>query len=297
MREMLRVNRMKYAVALALLVLACSTVPIHEQRIERIEIPALLPDETVVTHSGFSLSYNRSHKQANWVAYVLTQPKTQRVVRRTDKFVADPKLDWDTVFDREYAGSGYDRGHLAPAADMAWSSTSMTESFYYSNISPQVPAFNRGIWKKLEEQVRAWAVEYHVIYVVTGPVLRDTLETIGLKKISVPKYFYKVIVDYFEPEKKGIGFILPNEGSREPLQRYAVTIDSVEAFTGIDFFPALLDDEEAVLEGTLDLDSWKWGMPTGEGEVLEEISDSTSFALLLRFRTRPSPRTDSPRTR
>jgi endonuclease G, mitochondrial len=163
-----------------------------------------------------------------------------------------------TADNGDYAGSGYDRGHLAPAADMGWSSIAMAESFYYSNMSPQVPAFNRGIWKRLEELVRTWAVDYNAVYIVTGPVLTNGLLTIGINKVSVPKYFYKVILEYNDQDIKGIAFILPNTGSGEPLQNYAVTIDSVEKFTGIDFFPKLPDDQERIIESTLSVNSWIW---------------------------------------
>lgn len=150
----------------------------------------------------------------------------------------------------DYKGSRYDKGHLAPAADMAWDSTAMCESFYMSNMSPQLPAFNRGIWKRLEDQVRDWAIENQEIWIVTGPVLRDDLPTIGTNHVSVPEYFYKVIIDIKEPDFKGIGFILPNKGSKEPLTAFAVTIDSVEALTGLDFFPGLPDSLEKLIESS-----------------------------------------------
>ena len=147
---------------------------------------------------------------------------------------------------------------MAPAGDMGWSVTSMAESFYYSNMSPQEPGFNRGIWKKLEELVRTWAIDYQSIYVVTGPILTKGLKTIGEHHVAVPKYYYKVILDYHSSGAKGIGFILPNSSSSKCLRSYAVTIDSVEHFTGIDFFPQLPDDQEKVIESTITLSSWIW---------------------------------------
>ena len=125
-------------------------------------------------------------------------------------------------------------------------------------MSPQTPSFNRGIWKKLEELVRTWAIENNTIYLVTGPVLTTALLTIGPNKVSVPNYYYKVILDYSEPNIKGIGFILPNIGSKEQLQNYAVTIDSVEKLTGIDFFPLLQDEQEKLIEKTLCIKCWTW---------------------------------------
>jgi endonuclease G len=134
----------------------------------------------------------------------------------------------------------------------------MEESFYLSNMSPQEPSFNRGIWAKLEGQVRQWAIDDKAVYVVTGTVLTKGLPTIGSHRITVPRYFYKVILDYTESEIKGIGFIMPNEGSQEPLQYYAVTIDSVEKVTGTDFFYQLPEDQQRIIESTIDLNKWSW---------------------------------------
>ena len=110
----------------------------------------------------------------------------------------------------DYKGSGYDRGHLAPAGDMKWSTTAMSESFYMSNMSPQEPSFNRGIWNRLESQVRRWAIDNGSVYIATGGVLTDGLKTLGSNSVSVPQYYFKVILDYQEPDIKGIGFIIPN---------------------------------------------------------------------------------------
>jgi endonuclease G, mitochondrial len=226
--------------------------------IAKLELPATRSGDAIISHSGYSLSYNETHEQANWVAYELTAEETKKVIDRTDKFLPDPSVATGSANDKDYSGSGYDRGHLAPAADMGWSSTAMAESFYYSNMSPQLPAFNRGIWKKLEELVRTWAVEYNMISIVTGPVLKPGLPSIGPDKVSVPKYYYKVILDYEEPDIKGIGFILPNAGSVDPLQNFAVTIDSVEKVTGLDFYPALPDSQEKLIEKTLCIKCWSW---------------------------------------
>ena len=226
--------------------------------ISLMEIPKIHPGDIIITHTGYSLLYDETYEQADWVAYELTKEETGKGAKRTNKFIRDPQVKTGSADNSDYSGSGYDRGHMAPAGDMGWSSTSMAESFYYSNMSPQEPGFNRGIWKNLEELVRTWAVENQAIYVVTGPVLTSGLATIGNNKVAVPKYYYKVILDYTEPGLKGIGFILPNKASKEPLQAFAVTIDSVEKFTGIDFFPQLPDMQEKSIESTLTLQSWSW---------------------------------------
>ena len=231
---------------------------LHAIEISMLEIPKITARDIVISHTGYSFLYNEAYEQASWVAYELTNEETQKVIERTDKFIADPFVKSRTANESDYSGSGYDRGHLAPAGDMGWSQAAMAESFYYSNMSPQLPGFNRGIWKRLEELVRTWAIEYQSVYVVTGPILTKGLSTIGMNKVAVPEYFYKVILDYTDPETKGIGFIVPNTGSKEPLQKYVVTIDSVEHLTGIDFFPQLPDQQEVLLEGTVSLPSWTW---------------------------------------
>jgi endonuclease G len=227
-------------------------------KISKLEIPRIKAKDYIINHTGFSLSYNETHEQANWVAYELTKEETVKRYSRTDKFIEDPKVKTGTANAKDYASSGYDRGHLAPAADMVWSAEAMKESFYYSNMSPQTPGFNRGIWKKLEELVRNWAVENEAIYIVTGPVLSNVLPSIGVNKVSVPQYYYKVILDYKAPEIKGIGFILENKSSTKPLQSYAVSIDSVEKFTGIDFFFSLPDEQEKEIEKSVCVPCWSW---------------------------------------
>ncbi len=241
--------------------LNADNVPLHnikDSSILKLEIPKTNSKDKIITHTGYSLLYNEIHEQADWVAYQLTKEETTKLYERTNKFILDPKVKTITASDSDYKGSGYDRGHLAPASDMGWSSTAMKESFYYSNMSPQNPSFNRGIWKKLEELVRTWAVENNNVYIVTGPVLKGELKSLGNDKVTVPKYYYKVILDFSQPSIKGIGFVLPNLGSKESLKNYAVTIDSVEKFTGIDFFPLLQDKQENLIESTLCIECWSW---------------------------------------
>ncbi|MDZ7792136.1 MAG: DNA/RNA non-specific endonuclease [Spirochaetia bacterium] len=121
-------------------------------------------------HTGYTLSYSEEHEQAEWVAYKLTIEELQGDVERTDNFREDKKVDTETASLSDYRGSGYDRGHLAPAADFSWSEEAMSDTFYLSNMSPQKPGFNRGIWRSLESQVREWAIRDKALLVVTGPV-------------------------------------------------------------------------------------------------------------------------------
>lgn len=227
--------------------------------VQAVQLPALQAGETLIPHAGFDLVYNEPHEQASWVSTVLRGSAQQGPqFERTDQFMTDPLVSTGSATDADYAGSGYDRGHLAPAEDLAWSAESIKQSFYYSNVSPQVPAFNRGVWKRLEELVRFWATAYDSVYVVTGPVLSLGLPAIGRNAVSVPERFYKVVLQYNSNGVRGIGFVLRNEASAATLKGFGVSIDSVESLTGIDFFPALPDNVEETIESGLHLDDWLW---------------------------------------
>lgn len=223
-----------------------------------LEIPKLLTSTPLIRHEGYQLQYSEKHEQAFWVAYHLTQLETDKKYNRTDNFIPDPMISTGSATSADYANSGYDRGHLAPAADMGWSERSMSESFFYSNMSPQEPGFNRGIWKRLEEQVRTWAIVYGSVYIVTGPILTDGLVKIGGNGVSIPKYYYKVILDYKGDQTKAIGFIMPNAYSANGLEPFAVSIDQVEKETGLDFFPKLDDVLETKIEKEVCLSCWTW---------------------------------------
>ena len=222
-------------------------------------MPAILPTETVTQHSAYSLVYNHKHMQAKWVAYNLTYGNTIGGAERSSKFSIDPSISPRTAVTSDYTKTGYDRGHLAPAGDMKFSAQAMSESFYMSNVSPQLPGFNRGIWKKLEEQFRSWAPSSHPVFVVTGPVLTDPISShIGQTcSISVPQRFYKIMLDTASP-MRAIAFVLPNNSSTQPLSSFAMSIDEAERITGIDFFPKLNDPQEAKIEKTLILNQWRF---------------------------------------
>lgn len=153
----------------------------------------------------------------------------------------------------DYVGSGYDRGHLCPAASMTMNQSAMDESFYMSNMSPQHISCNRGRWKSLESKVREWVVTEGELSVVSGPIFKDNIESIGDNEVTVPGYYYKVI---YNNADKMIGFILPNEKCPDDLVDYAVPVDSIESMTGIDFFSILANEVEDSLESNLNMSSW-----------------------------------------
>ena len=212
-----------------------------------------------ITHDYYSLSYVREHKQAEWVAYMLTRSRLEKTLetKRPSGFTKDPKLLGRGASDTDYKNSGYDRGHLVPAADMDFSEKALQASFYYGNISPQAHDFNTGIWLELETNVRSWAKRNKKIYVITGPILTEPGKgTIGLG-VTIPTSFYKVILDLSEPGKKGIAFIIPNEITYQPLPDFVVSIDEVESRTGLNFFKDLMpEDVEKEIEAHSNKDVW-----------------------------------------
>lgn len=226
---------------------------------ERLYLPAPNGRGQVIHHSDYSLSYNEEHEQANWVAYELTEEELRMPnVTRHDYFSTDPDVSSRSAKHSDYTRSGYTRGHLAPAGDMAHSKTAMEESFYMSNMSPQLRPFNNGVWKELEEQTRDWAFKYDRLYITTGGVLDGgIIKKIGKNKVSVPSRFYKVLLYANGNKRGGIGYIIPNQRTDKHLNDFAMSIDEVEAETGIDFFADLLaPEQETEVEQSLNLKAW-----------------------------------------
>ncbi len=209
----------------------------------------------LVEHKRYSLDYCEEHEQAAWVYYTLTPQHLTGEVSRTDDFRPDPKVSTGSATINDYKSSGYDRGHLLPAADCSHSPEAMSQSFYMSNVSPQKAGLNRVGWLALEKLVRQWAYTHQELHIVTAGVLNSSLpQTIGANNVSVPKYFYKVI--YAPKNNQMIAFIMPNDKLSNPLRDYATTVDEVERITGIDMFPQLNDTLENRLEGAFDFDCW-----------------------------------------
>ncbi|MEX1003173.1 MAG: DNA/RNA non-specific endonuclease [Crocinitomicaceae bacterium] len=247
---------MKPIYLLLLLILPILSWGQEKTPINQIELPETDSLETIIHHLAYSLLYSEAHEQAKWVAYQLSRNETKKLAERTDKFMADPMVSTASANLSDYKNSGFDRGHLAPAADMAWSDTVMAESFYFSNMSPQKAGFNRGIWKQLEAAVREWVIQYDSIYVVTGPILEDSLPTIGENKVAVPTHYYKAILHLTDSSAQAIAFILPHASSKAPLQDFAVTVDSLESLSGINYFYLLSDSIEYQVENVIYLNYW-----------------------------------------
>lgn len=234
-------------------------------------LPADIRGSEVYHYAKYSISYNEKYEQANWVAYVLSGSDLEKPWSpRNDNFRPDPAISQGSATPNDYRGSGYDRGHMVPAADMAYDANAMDETFLMSNISPQSRNFNQGIWRELEELTRDWAKKYKRLYIVSGPVLSvEPKGYIGKEnEVAVPTAYYKVILDLDEPEQKAIAFILDNEVNYEPLYKFATTVDEVEDLTGINFFADFMPAQlEAELEGNVNLDLWPFSKSKYEERV------------------------------
>lgn len=259
----------------------------HEAHVERMDsvklaivrrdlravgLPKVEEGDEVVEHPGHLLVYDQRHKQPKWVAHIATPDLITGNLARIDSFEVDPKVKGGTAVTADYWYSGYDRGHLVPSADMRWNLGALQATYYYSNISPQKPELNRESWAELEDWVRRYVnFSKRRVYVVTGPVLRDGLPTMQKpdrqNEVSIPEHFFKVIADLDSEAPKGIAFLQANGLNDHPTISYAVTIDSVEALTGIDFFALLPEDVQGRIESTFDAKAWYAEGDPNYGEV------------------------------
>lgn len=220
-----------------------------------VKMPASIPSQPV-SYRGMDISFNPELHIPNWVAWELTGEEVEGTVPRYNKFMSDNRVK-GCPQTGDYSYSGYDRGHMAPAGDMKWDSEAMRETFYLTNICPQAKTLNTGAWKRLEEKCRLWAQADSAIVIVSGPVPSDApLEYLGNSRVAVPARFFKVIVSPYANPPRGIGFIMPNSRVEGGMQRAAVSIDEVEAITGYDFFSALPDSIESVVESQCDFNRW-----------------------------------------
>jgi endonuclease G, mitochondrial len=251
-----------------------------------VAFPALAPGEEIVYHSAYAFVYAEPHEQAKWVAHIILPDVVRGNEGRSNDFRPDSLVKTGSANEADYFlktplpdgtfkydGFGYDRGHLAPSADFRYSKKALSESYMYSNMSPQVKELNRGRWAELEDVVRQYVVRTGTqVYVVAGGLLTPGLKKIerGVNKVSIPELYYKVVLDL--SNKQAIGFVMPNKECEYPVMSYACTVDSVERLTGLDFFAALADAEEAQLESTIDTKKWLSERESGDVAPLKAES-------------------------
>jgi endonuclease G len=239
-------------------------------QLSQVGLPQTASCDEVIYHTAYALVYDEPHEQAKWVAHMLLPDVATGTEGRTNDFRPDPLIKSGSADDEDFAlkiktaegktkteGFGYDRGHLAPSADFRYSKKALSESYYYSNMSPQTPGLNRGRWADLEDAMRSACVKHSApLFVVTGGVLTSKLKKLeqGKNKVSIPEHYYKVVLDLEHSE--AVAFIMPNSKCEHSLQHYVCTIDSVEKVTGLNFFHKLSDDTEQAVESVYHLSYW-----------------------------------------
>lgn len=213
--------------------------------------------EQILKRTGYVASYNKATLLPNWVAWHLTAERTEGSAKRSGvDFAEDTEVPEPRATDWDYYNSGYDRGHMCPAADNKWSKKAMEESFLFTNMCPQNGNLNRGDWNEMEMACRKWAKKYGDLYIVCGPILyKGKHKTIGKNKVVVPEAFFKVVLRTGD-NPQAIGFIYKNTSGNRPKDSYVNTVDEVERITGIDFFPSLPDNVEKNVEATADIANW-----------------------------------------
>jgi len=257
-------------------------------QLAQVGLPETASCDEIVYHTAYALVYDESHEQAKWVAHMILPDVATGTEGRTNDFRPDPLIKSGSAVDEDYArktktpdgktkteGFGFDRGHLAPSADFRYSKKALSESYFYSNMSPQTPGLNRGRWADLEDAMRSACIAHNTpLFVVTGGILQATLPKLeqGIHKVSIPNHYYKVILDLEHSE--AIGFIMPNSKCEFPLQHYVCSVDSVEKITGLNFFHKLADDAEQTLESVAHVQYW---LPESEKAGDEEPLDATKL--------------------
>ena len=223
--------------------------------LQRVTIPDETP-EIMVDYTGFTVSFNPAHHLPNYVVWELTGKEANGEVPRNSKFRTDSDI-LGCATTEDYRNSGFDRGHMAPAADMKWSEEAMSDCHYLTNICPQDHNINGGRWSSLEKLSRKWAERDSAVIIICGPVLSDELVmTIGDSQVSVPERFFKVIMAPYVDPPQAIGFIIPNHRTDDGLEAMAMSVDRVEEITGFDFFSCLPDDVENKMEMSANFREW-----------------------------------------
>ena len=223
-----------------------------------VDTPSGLP-QTMVDYEGFTVSFNPELHVPNYVIWELTgeESAADEVSRSGARFTCDSNVE-GCANTYDYRNSGFDRGHMCPAADMKWSQKAMDDCHMLTNIVPQTHQLNGGPWQTVEKNCRKWAQRDSALIIICGPVLTDRLDQrIGDTGVIVPERFFKVVLAPYANPPRGIAFIMNNYDTTGGAQAAATTIDNVEEITGIDFFSSLPDDIEAEVESQANYQLWQ----------------------------------------
>ena len=215
---------------------------------------------TIIHYTGFTVSYNPSTRQPDWVSYTLTAEQVEQT-KHTPKiprcFMPDPNLSLPQATNEDYSGSGWVRGHMARRQDMKWSEQAVKESDYFTNICPQNKEMNNGVWHQIENLARKLAVRYDSVMIVCGPVFTSSqLQTFGIHAIPVPDSFFKAFLVSDDDGYHTIAFLCPNNPDSVTIAGTAQSVNAVESFTGYDFFGFLDDAVEETIEDEVEVGLW-----------------------------------------
>ena len=240
------------AVAVGFLVVSKDSTD-HVAMPQDFELPEYTSDEDIVVHTGYTASYNHQTLVPNWVAWELTAEEAEGTNEGQYSFSRDPEVKYPKAQREDYSNSGWDKGHMAPRADMKWSCQALEESYYFTNICPQNHEMNSQAWRKIEELTRRLAKRYGSVCIVCGPIFDDhRFGTIG--GVQVPDRFFKALAINTTEGFKTVAFLVENTPQNYSPKHYAVSVDSVESVIGRNLFPKA--DEAA--EQTYDWKQWNY---------------------------------------
>ena len=236
---------------------------------------------------NYALEWDNTKRHANWVAFTFDTTTSADNVKRTDAWSVDPKLPAEMqVQESDHKNDGFDKGHLCASEDRVYLKEANEQTFYYSNMSPQLNDFNGGFWGKLEARVQTWGRStaegvYDKVYVTKGGTLNKLLKNFKgttvnggtpttdangftIHGLACPEYYFMAVLSQKDDVFHAIAFLVPHkEGmtknpSSDELKEYVVSVDKLEEETGIDFFCNLPDVLENEVEAACNLNDWAW---------------------------------------
>lgn len=236
---------------------------------------------------NYALEWDNTKRHANWVAFTFDTTTSADNVKRTDAWSVDPKLPAEMqVQESDHKNDGFDKGHLCASEDRVYLKEANEQTFYYSNMSPQLNDFNGGFWGKLEARVQTWGRStadgvYDKVYVTKGGTLNKLLKNFKgttvnggtpttdangftIHGLACPEYYFMAVLSQKDDVFHAIAFLVPHkEGmtrnpSSDELKKYVVSVDKLEEETGIDFFCNLPDVLENEVEAAYNLNDWAW---------------------------------------
>ena len=224
----------------------------------KLELPLIRTGEQVITHIGYTASYNSKTLNPDWVAYELTKEEVQGEYKGKASFCWDPDVKGRKSRREDYKNDqNWDKGHMAPRADMKWSVQAFEESYYLSNICPQNHDLNAGDWLKTENLARRMAEKYGRVWIVCGPVFTcNRYGTLGDNKVWIPDGFFKALLILRNGRYESIGFYMSNESQKNDLKYYVRTVDELESLLHIDMFSNLSDSVEEDIESKCNRSIW-----------------------------------------